>query len=236
MGALDYAVRSGKALYAGISSYTPEQTLEAARILKETGHAAAHPPAQLFHAQPLDRERFAQPLRSAWTRWARDPSRSRRWPRGCSPTGTSTVVPADSRAAKERFLSESAADRGKAGPGAWLQGHRRRTRARPWPRWPSPGSCASSRRVRPVTSALVGRVQRRTAGGHRLSAINNLDFTLGGTDSDRRVRRRIRHQSVGAEVACQDLRVNIGGAGREQSRPRLCWLQCKMCAEWRRAH
>ena len=26
MGALDYAVRSGKALYAGISSYTPEQT------------------------------------------------------------------------------------------------------------------------------------------------------------------------------------------------------------------
>src|SRR5437868_2504346 len=37
MGALDYAVRSGKALYAGISSYTPEQTLEAARILKEMG-------------------------------------------------------------------------------------------------------------------------------------------------------------------------------------------------------
>ena len=37
MGALDYAVRSGKALYAGISSYTPEQTIEAARILKELG-------------------------------------------------------------------------------------------------------------------------------------------------------------------------------------------------------
>jgi L-glyceraldehyde 3-phosphate reductase len=37
MGALDSAVRSGKALYAGISSYTPEQTLEAARILKELG-------------------------------------------------------------------------------------------------------------------------------------------------------------------------------------------------------
>ncbi|MDP9997745.1 MULTISPECIES: L-glyceraldehyde 3-phosphate reductase [Pseudarthrobacter] len=37
MGALDHAVRSGKALYAGISSYTPEQTLEAARILKELG-------------------------------------------------------------------------------------------------------------------------------------------------------------------------------------------------------
>ena len=37
MGALDHAVRSGKALYAGISSYTPAQTLEAARILKEMG-------------------------------------------------------------------------------------------------------------------------------------------------------------------------------------------------------
>src|SRR6476620_6148167 len=37
MGALDQAVRSGKALYAGISSYTPEQTLEAARILKDLG-------------------------------------------------------------------------------------------------------------------------------------------------------------------------------------------------------
>lgn len=37
MGALDRAVRSGKALYAGISSYTPEQTLEAARILQDLG-------------------------------------------------------------------------------------------------------------------------------------------------------------------------------------------------------
>jgi L-glyceraldehyde 3-phosphate reductase len=37
MGALDSAVRSGKALYAGISSYSPERTAEAARILKELG-------------------------------------------------------------------------------------------------------------------------------------------------------------------------------------------------------
>jgi len=35
MGALDQIVRSGKALYAGISSYNPEQTADAARILKE---------------------------------------------------------------------------------------------------------------------------------------------------------------------------------------------------------
>ena len=34
MGALDQAVRSGKALYAGISNYPPERTLEAAAILR----------------------------------------------------------------------------------------------------------------------------------------------------------------------------------------------------------
>jgi L-glyceraldehyde 3-phosphate reductase len=37
MGALDRAVRSGKALYAGISSYSPERTAEAAAILRELG-------------------------------------------------------------------------------------------------------------------------------------------------------------------------------------------------------
>ena len=37
MGALDTAVRSGKALYAGISSYSPQRTAEAARILAELG-------------------------------------------------------------------------------------------------------------------------------------------------------------------------------------------------------
>ncbi|NQU45383.1 L-glyceraldehyde 3-phosphate reductase [bacterium] len=37
MMALDQAVRSGKALYVGISSYQPEQTAQAARILKELG-------------------------------------------------------------------------------------------------------------------------------------------------------------------------------------------------------
>ncbi|NBB79405.1 MAG: L-glyceraldehyde 3-phosphate reductase [Verrucomicrobia bacterium] len=37
MGALDTAVRSGRALYAGISSYGPDETREAARILKDLG-------------------------------------------------------------------------------------------------------------------------------------------------------------------------------------------------------
>jgi L-glyceraldehyde 3-phosphate reductase len=37
MGALDTAVRSGRALYAGISSYTAEQTVQATAILRDMG-------------------------------------------------------------------------------------------------------------------------------------------------------------------------------------------------------
>jgi L-glyceraldehyde 3-phosphate reductase len=37
MGALDTAVRQGKALYAGISSYSPERTRDAAQILRSLG-------------------------------------------------------------------------------------------------------------------------------------------------------------------------------------------------------
>jgi L-glyceraldehyde 3-phosphate reductase len=37
MGALDTAVRQGKALYAGISSYSPERTRQAAEILRRLG-------------------------------------------------------------------------------------------------------------------------------------------------------------------------------------------------------
>jgi L-glyceraldehyde 3-phosphate reductase len=37
MGALDFIVRSGRALYVGISSYSAEQTRNAAKILKELG-------------------------------------------------------------------------------------------------------------------------------------------------------------------------------------------------------
>lgn len=54
MGALDTAVRQGKALYAGISSYTPERTEQAVAILKELGTPC------LIH----------QPSYSMFNRWA----------------------------------------------------------------------------------------------------------------------------------------------------------------------
>src|SRR3954453_12426118 len=37
MGALDQAVRAGKALYVGVSSYSPEHTAKAAAILRDLG-------------------------------------------------------------------------------------------------------------------------------------------------------------------------------------------------------
>ncbi|RMI46061.1 L-glyceraldehyde 3-phosphate reductase [Streptomyces triticirhizae] len=56
MGALDAAVRQGKALYVGISNYSPEQTREAARILGELGTPL------LIH----------QPSYSMFNRWVED--------------------------------------------------------------------------------------------------------------------------------------------------------------------
>lgn len=56
MGALDQIVRSGKALYVGISSYSPEQTREAARILRALGTPC------LIH----------QPSYSMFNRWIED--------------------------------------------------------------------------------------------------------------------------------------------------------------------
>ena len=56
MGALDTAVRQGKALYVGISSYSPEQTQEAAQILRQMGTPC------LIH----------QPSYSMFNRWVED--------------------------------------------------------------------------------------------------------------------------------------------------------------------
>ena len=56
MMALDQAVRQGKALYVGISSYLPEQTRQAAQILRELGTPC------LIH----------QPVYSMFNRWVED--------------------------------------------------------------------------------------------------------------------------------------------------------------------
>jgi L-glyceraldehyde 3-phosphate reductase len=56
MGALDYVVRSGRALYVGISNYPPEQTRQAASLLRALGTPV------LIH----------QPVYSMFNRWIED--------------------------------------------------------------------------------------------------------------------------------------------------------------------
>ncbi|MBP1135404.1 L-glyceraldehyde 3-phosphate reductase [Arthrobacter sp. PvP023] len=174
MGALDYAVRSGKALYAGISSYTPEQTLEAARILKELGTPL------LIH----------QPSYSMLNRWTENgaPNLYETLDQvgagsiAFSPLAQGMLtdrylkgIPADSRAAKERFLSESALTEDKLDRVRGLnniaagRGQSLAQMAIAWILRDQPKGS-------PVTSALVGASSVKQLED-TLSAINNLAFS-----------------------------------------------------------
>ena len=101
MGALDTAVRQGKALYAGISQYTPEQTTDAIAIMRQLGTPV------LIH----------QPRYSMFNRWIENGLLDVLGEEGVGCIGFSPLaqglltdrylrgVPADSRAATSRFLS-----------------------------------------------------------------------------------------------------------------------------------
>lgn len=174
MGALDYAVRSGKALYAGISSYTPEQTLEAARILKDLGTPL------LIH----------QPSYSMLNRWTEDGSPNLyevldqvgAGSIAFSPLAQGMLtdrylhgIPEDSRAAKARFLSEESITEEKLDR---VRGLRKIAEAR----GQSLAQMAIAWILRdqpkgsPVTSALVGASSVRQLED-TLASINNLSFT-----------------------------------------------------------
>ena len=102
MGALDTAVRSGRALYAGISSYSPERTRDAYEILREMGTPL------LIH----------QPSYSMLNRWIEGGLLDTLGELGVgciafSPLAQGMLtsrylngVPADSRMAEGRFLTE----------------------------------------------------------------------------------------------------------------------------------
>jgi L-glyceraldehyde 3-phosphate reductase len=174
MGALDHAVRSGKALYAGISSYTPEQTLEAARILKELGTPL------LIH----------QPSYSMLNRWTED-GRPNLY-EALEQVGAGSIafsplaqgmltdrylqgIPADSRAAKARFLSESAITEDKLDRVRGLNriaSGRGQTLAQMAIAW----ILRDQPKGTPVTSALVGASSVKQLEDS-LSAINNLEFS-----------------------------------------------------------
>lgn len=141
MGALASAVRQGKALYVGVSSYNAEQTAEAAGLLREMGVAGADPPAVLLDDQPLDRGR--RPARHPGDgrhglhllRAARAGSAHRQVPDG-HPGGFPRhpgQVPG----------SRSALGRGGA-PAERAERHRAAGAVSRSPSWRSPGCCATA--------------------------------------------------------------------------------------------
>ena len=140
MGALDTAVRQGKALYVGISSYSAEKTAEAAAILRELGTPLRHPPALLLDAEPLDRAGAA-------------PTRSGELGVGCivfSPLAQGMLtdkyldgIPEGSRATPRRHALARAAHRRDAREDPRAERDRSAAEARRSPRWRSPGRCAT---------------------------------------------------------------------------------------------
>jgi L-glyceraldehyde 3-phosphate reductase len=109
MGALDYIVRSGRALYAGISSYSAEQTAKATKILKDLGTPC------LIH----------QPSYNMFNRWIEDglTAELEKQKMGCivfSPLAQGLLsnkylkgIPDDSRAAKHTSLDPDAITQAK---------------------------------------------------------------------------------------------------------------------------
>jgi L-glyceraldehyde 3-phosphate reductase len=175
MVALDQAVRSGKALYAGISSYTPEQTLEAARILKELGTPL------LIH----------QPSYSMLNRWTENGSPNLY--EALEQVGAGSIafsplaqgmltgryldgIPADSRAAQEKSLDEDSITEDKLNRVRGL--HRiAEGRGQSLAQMAVAWILREQRKGSSVTSALVGASSVRQLED-TLSAINNLDFTV----------------------------------------------------------
>jgi L-glyceraldehyde 3-phosphate reductase len=174
MGALDFIVRSGRALYAGISSYNAEQTRAAAKIMKS------------FRTPVL----IHQPVYSMFNRWIEDGLTDVLEDEGIgcivfSPLAQGLLtnkylkgIPADSRAGKPhgflrpehitdeaveqvRHLNEIAAQRGQSLAQmaiAWVL------------------------RLPAVTSALVG-TSRPEQVDDCVNALNNLDFSTDELDA-----------------------------------------------------
>ncbi|AGL17515.1 aldo/keto reductase [Actinoplanes sp. N902-109] len=107
MGALDAIVRSGKALYVGLSNYTSEQTTRAAAVLAELGTPLLiHQPSYSILNRRLEHDNLLDTLEQAGA--------------GCiafSPLQQGLLtdrylngIPADSRIRTSRFLTEDALD------------------------------------------------------------------------------------------------------------------------------
>ena len=188
MGALATAVQQGKALYVGISSYSPDKTREAAAILRGMGVPL------LIH----------QPSYSMLNRWIEDGLLDVLEQEGIGCIGFSPLaqgmlsdrylqgIPEGSRASENRFLSpdwltDQAMDKVRALNGiAERRGQRLAQMALAW-----------TLRDPRMTSTLVGVSQRRAARGQRRDARSpGLQRRRAGRD--RPLRHGQQHQPVGA--------------------------------------
>ncbi len=168
MSALDYIVRSGKALYVGISSYSAEQTHQAAQILRSLGTPC------LIH----------QPSYNMFNRWIEDGllTAVEEEGMGCivfSPLAQGLLtnkylndIPADSRAAKPHgFLKQDQITEERRAQLRSLQAiatERGQTLAQLALAWVL--------RHRQVTSALIG-ASRVAQIEYAVQALQNLSFT-----------------------------------------------------------
>ena len=139
MMALDHAVRSGKALYAGISSYNSQRTREAATILRELGTPLLiHQPSYSMINRWVEDDGLLDTLEGlgvgsiAFTPLAQG-MLTDKYLRG---------IPETSRAAQGKSLRQSFLDERNARQHPRAQRDRRPGAARRWPRWRWPGCCA----------------------------------------------------------------------------------------------
>jgi L-glyceraldehyde 3-phosphate reductase len=109
MAALDQAVRSGKALYAGISRYDPAQTAAAAQILRELGTPCLiHQPRYSIFDRAIENGLLDVLGQEGMGAIAFTPLAQ-----GLLTDRYLKGIPADSRATRERFLKTSDIDEGK---------------------------------------------------------------------------------------------------------------------------
>jgi L-glyceraldehyde 3-phosphate reductase len=168
VGALDSAVRAGKALYVGISSYNSERTAEAARLLRELGTPLLiHQPSYSMLNRWIEEDGLLDTLEEAGA--------------GCiafSPLAQGlltdkylTGVPEDSRAAQGKSLDPDTLDEDRLGRVRALNaiaGRRGQSLAQLALAW----ALRDSR----VTSVLVGASSVKQLEDN-VGALGNLDFS-----------------------------------------------------------
>ena len=168
MGALDSAVRAGKALYVGISSYSAEKTTEAAAILRDLGTPL------LIH----------QPSYSMLNRWTEEQDllgTLEQVGAGCiafSPLAQGLLtdrylngIPADSRVATGGALPQGSTDRSESAAGTRSKRNRETPRPKPVATGARVGAPGSADDVGAVGVSSIAQLE------DNLGSLGNLDFT-----------------------------------------------------------